>query len=57
MSNEFIIFYEFIIIILLSVSCGFLMNWSFVIDEYFIVKEILTIIGMMIVVKIIDKYL
>jgi hypothetical protein len=57
MSNECIVIFEIIIIIILSVSCGTLMNWTFVIDEYFIVREILTFICMMIVVKIIDKYL
>jgi len=57
MSNECIVIFEIILIILLSISCGMLMNWTFVIDEYFIVREILTFIGMMIVVKIIDKYL
>jgi hypothetical protein len=56
-SNELIIMCEFIVIILLTISCGILMNWSFVIDEYFIVKEITTILGMIAVVKIIDKYL
>jgi hypothetical protein len=34
MSNECIVIFEIIIIIILSVSCGTLMNWTFVIDEY-----------------------
>jgi hypothetical protein len=57
MSNECIVIFEIILIIILSISCGMLMNWTFVMDEYFIVRELLSFILMIIGVKIIDKYL
>lgn len=56
-SNEYIFLCQIIIIIALSINYGILINWSLVIDEYFFVREILTIIGMITSVKVIDKYL
>lgn len=56
-SNEYIFLCQIIIIIALSINYGILINWSLVIDEYFFVREILTIIGMITAVKVIDKYL
>jgi hypothetical protein len=57
MRDEYIVIFEIIIIIILSISCGMLTNKTFIIDEYFIVRELLTFICMIIAVKIIDKYL
>jgi hypothetical protein len=57
MRDKYIVIFEIIIIIILSISCGMLTNKTFIIDEYFIVRELLTFICMIIAVKIIDKYL
>ncbi len=57
MHDEYIVIFEIIIIIILSISCGMLTSKTFIIDEYFIVRELLTFICMIIAVKIIDKYL
>jgi hypothetical protein len=57
MRDEYIVIFEIIIIIILSISCGMLTSKTFIIDEYFIVRELLTFICMIIAVKIIDKYL
>jgi hypothetical protein len=55
--NVFVIMCEIIIIILLTISCGILMNWSIAINESFLIKEILSFSGMIIVIKILNKYL
>ena len=39
MRDEYIVIFEIIIIIILSISCGMLTSKTFIIDEYFIVTE------------------